>query len=136
MESVSWSVAAAVVLIVMSLSKRRKVHTEGRIFQDRWKEKYFFWEVGGKPVCLICSQQVAVVKEYNIKRHYETHAEKYGEYTGQLRTQKLNELASSLQKQQLQMSGVTNSYWIFKHMAYCWTTLFWRLLSVTRLGLL
>lgn len=83
---------------VRMLSKKRKVDAECRIFQERWK--YFFWEVGGKPVCLICSQQVAVSKEYNIRRHYETHQEKYNEYTGQRRTQKLNELASSLQKQQ------------------------------------
>ena len=92
------------------LSKKRKVDTECRIFQDKWKENYFFWEVGGKPVCLICSQQVAVAKEYNIKRHYETHAEKYCEYTGQLRTQKLNELASSLQRQQAVFSKCRDTH--------------------------
>ena len=31
--------AAPVELIEMSLSKQRKVDTEGQIFQDRWKEK-------------------------------------------------------------------------------------------------
>lgn len=82
------------------LSKNRKVDTECRVFQERWQEKYFFWEVRGKPICLICSQQVAVPKEYNIKRHYETHAEKYDKYTGRLRTEKLNKLALSLRKQQ------------------------------------
>ncbi|KAJ0069923.1 hypothetical protein NL108_016510 [Boleophthalmus pectinirostris] len=97
-------------LVPIKMSKKRKVDTEGRIFQDRWKEKYFFWEVGGKPVCLICSQQVAVAKEYNIKRHYETHAEKYSEYTGQLRTKKLNELASSLQKQQAVFSKCRDTH--------------------------
>ncbi|XP_060797901.1 general transcription factor II-I repeat domain-containing protein 2B-like [Neoarius graeffei] len=86
------------------LSKKRKVDSEGRIFQEKWREKYFFWEVGGKPVCLICSQQVAVSKEYNVKRHYETHADKYSQFTGQRRTEKLNELASNLQKQQAAFS--------------------------------
>ncbi|XP_060797973.1 general transcription factor II-I repeat domain-containing protein 2B-like [Neoarius graeffei] len=86
------------------LSKKRKVDSEGRIFQEKWREKYFFWEVGGKPVCLICSQQVAVPKEYNVKRHYETHADKYSQFTGQRRTEKLNELASNLQKQQAAFS--------------------------------
>ena len=57
--------------LLLMLSKKRKVDTEGCIFQDRWKEKYFFWEVGVKPVCLICSQQVAVAKKYNIKQHYD-----------------------------------------------------------------
>ncbi|KAL2083019.1 hypothetical protein ACEWY4_020792 [Coilia grayii] len=92
------------------LSKKRKVDTEGRIFQERWKEKYFFWEVGGKPVCLICSQQVAVPKEYNIKRHYETHSEKYSKYTGQHRMEKLNELSSSLQKQQAVFSKCRDTH--------------------------
>ena len=61
-------------------------------------------------MCLICSQQVAVAKEYNIKGHHETHAEKYGEYTGQLRTQKLNELASLLEKQQAVFSKCRNTH--------------------------
>lgn len=82
------------------LSKKRKVDKECRVFQERWKERYFLSEVHGKLVFLICSQQVAVAKEYNVKRHYETHAEKYDKYTGQLRTEKVNELASSLKKQQ------------------------------------
>ncbi|KAM4562536.1 general transcription factor II-I repeat domain-containing protein 2-like [Odontesthes bonariensis] len=30
-----------------------------------------------------CTVQVAVPKEYNIRRHYETHQEKYNDYTGQ-----------------------------------------------------
>ena len=105
--------AAPVVLIrsvIEMLSKKRKVNTEGPIFQDKWKEKYLFWEVGSKPMCLICSQQVAVAKEYDIKRHYKTHTEKYGEYKGQLWTQKLNELASSLQKQQAECSKCQDTH--------------------------
>ncbi len=35
---------------------------------------------------------------FNIKRHYEIHAEKYDKYTGQLRTEKVNDLASALKK--------------------------------------
>ena len=95
---------------VRMLSKKRKVDSECRVFQEKWKEKYLFWEVGGKPVCLICSQQVAVPKEYNIRRHYETHQEKYNEYTGPRRAQKLNELASSLRKQQSAFSKCRETY--------------------------
>jgi len=50
----------------MSLSKKRKVDQECRVFQDSWSVPYFFAEVNGIPVCLVCSQQVSVVKEYNI----------------------------------------------------------------------
>ena len=54
----------------MSLSKKRKVDKECRVFQDSWSVSYFFTEVNGIPVCLVCSQQVSMVKEYNIRRHY------------------------------------------------------------------
>ncbi len=39
---------------------------------------------------------------FNIKRHYEIHAEKYDKYTGQLRTEKVNDLASALKKKKKQ----------------------------------
>ncbi len=42
-------------------------HLEGWMFQEKWKEMYFF---NSKRVCLICSQAVAVHKEYNIKRQW------------------------------------------------------------------
>jgi len=51
----------------MSLSKKRKFYKECRVFQDIWSFSHFFVEVNGKPVCLVCSQQVSVVKEYNIR---------------------------------------------------------------------
>ncbi|XP_072124401.1 E3 SUMO-protein ligase NSE2 isoform X1 [Mobula birostris] len=83
------------------LSKKRKVDIEGRIFNDNWKDHFFFCEVNSKPVCLICSQQVAVAKEYNIKRHYVTpHGEKYDKYAVRLRMQKVNKLEAALKKQQ------------------------------------
>ncbi|KAL0973590.1 hypothetical protein UPYG_G00206600 [Umbra pygmaea] len=55
----------------------------------------------GKPLCLVCLQQVSVLKEYNIRRHYETHhSEKYDGLQGQLRREKINELLAGLRKQQ------------------------------------
>lgn len=60
-----------------------------------------FTEVNGKPVCLVCTQQVSVLKEYNILRHYETHhGEKYNSLHGELRRQKVNEMLVGLRKQQ------------------------------------
>ena len=44
----------------------------------KWTEYYLFTEINTKPVCLVCNQQVSVFKEYNIRRHNETHhKEKY-----------------------------------------------------------
>jgi len=50
----------------MSLWKKRKVDKACRIFQDSWSVSYFFTEVNGILVCLVCSQQVSVVKDYNM----------------------------------------------------------------------
>ena len=56
-------------------------------------------EVNGKPTYLICTQNVAAVKEYNIWRHYEAnHGEKYDEYPKKLHEDKVYELAQSLKK--------------------------------------
>lgn len=85
----------------MALSKKRKVDKECRIFQEKWTTSYLFTETHGKPLCLVCLQQVSVCKEYNIRRHYETHhSAKYDSLQGQLRTDKVNELLAGLRKQQ------------------------------------
>lgn len=67
----------------------------------KWRNFYFFVEVNGKPTCLICTQQVAVAKKYNIWRHYDTnHAVKYDKHNGKLLEAKAAELEQSLKKQQ------------------------------------
>jgi len=60
-----YSVAAS--LPKMSLSKKKKFDKECRVFQDIWSFSLFFTEVNGKPVYLVCSQQVSVVRKYNIR---------------------------------------------------------------------
>lgn len=62
-------------------------------FQRKMDHVLFFTEVNGKPVCLVCSQQVSVLKEYNIRRHYETHhGKKFNHLQGELRKEKINEM--------------------------------------------
>ena len=52
-------------------------------------------------ICLVCPQQVSVVKKYNNRRHYETnHAERYRGLQGQPRREKVEELIAGLKKQQ------------------------------------
>ena len=52
-------------------------------------------------MCLVCNQQVSVLKEYNIQRHYETHhKDKFHNLKGQLRKEKINKLFAGLKKQQ------------------------------------
>ena len=54
-----------------------------------------------KPICLICNESVSVLKEYNIKRHYETkHANKFDKYKGQFRQDQVNDLKRKMSAQQ------------------------------------
>ena len=62
----------------MEFPKKRKVDKECRAFNKDWMPKYFFTKVGNKAVCLLCAQHVAVLKEYNISRHYATKHGNYG----------------------------------------------------------
>ena len=58
----------------MASSKRRKFDNENCAFKEEWIEKYAFIlpTSSSNPYCLICSQNVALVKSSNLKRHYET----------------------------------------------------------------
>jgi len=52
-------------------------------------------------ICLVCRQQVSLMKQYNNRRHYETHhVERYRGLQGQPRREKVMELITSLKKQQ------------------------------------
>lgn len=42
------------------------------MFREKWGRAYFFVEVKSMPTCLICKKIVSVLKEYNLKRHYES----------------------------------------------------------------
>lgn len=85
----------------MSGPKKRKVDSECRVFNKEWTTKYFFTEVRSKAVCLICQETVAVLKEYNISRHFSTkHANYANNQSTQERTATAQRLAASLQAQQ------------------------------------
>jgi hypothetical protein len=58
------------------ISKLRKVDSENRAFNS---EDYFLiFNKDYKPQCLVCFQVLAVLKEYNLKRHYMTnHKQKF-----------------------------------------------------------
>lgn len=59
--------------------------------KPKWKvdDEHFFVEFSGKATCLICKEKVAVLKEYNLKRHYWTrHGEQYEKYQGDERKKK------------------------------------------------
>ncbi|XP_066515342.1 general transcription factor II-I repeat domain-containing protein 2A-like [Hoplias malabaricus] len=88
----------------MSFSKpavKRKICDEHRQFQEKWEVQYFFVEHRGIPTCLICTEKVAVHKEYNLKRHYTTrHAEEYAKYQGDERDNRVANLKTCLLRQE------------------------------------
>ncbi|KAL3854537.1 hypothetical protein ACJMK2_013802 [Sinanodonta woodiana] len=80
--------------------KKRRVTEELRSFQDIWTMIYFFVEFKTKPICLICNNSVSVMKEYNIKWHYEAkHANKFDKYKGQFQQVQVNDLKRNLSAQ-------------------------------------
>jgi len=82
-------------------SKMRKLEDECRVFNKVWIEKYFFTDVGDKAVCLICSETVSVFKEYNVKRHFETKHNAFGNnLSNEERQKKATTLAKRVKQQQ------------------------------------
>ncbi|UYV61751.1 EPM2AIP1 [Cordylochernes scorpioides] len=83
------------------MEKKRKIDSECRKFKDHWNIQYFVIESSNKALCLICNESIAVLKEYNMKRHYETkHSQNYSKYTGIVRTEKFEALKRGLKSQQ------------------------------------
>ena len=111
----------------MAALKKRNIASECRRFQTRWENEYFFKEINGKCVCLICNEDDAVMKAYNVHRHYETIHRSYTLYTGAEQTQKVKQMAASLQAQQqflfflhankIQENATTASYEVAKLIA-------------------
>ena len=90
----------------MEASKKRKVADEGRVFNEEWLKNYFMIEHNGKPLCLVCKQTIAVMKEYNVKRHYETlHKKQYEEYSGKSRIDVAIRLKREYQKEKKVLSN-------------------------------
>ena len=72
----------------MSATKKRRVEDEGRTFQEQWTNKYFFVAHAEKALCLVCKKSIPVMKDYNLRRHFEKNHEAYQLLIGEKRTQK------------------------------------------------
>lgn len=63
---------------------------------------------GEKPVCLLCYEAVSVVKEYNLRRHFDTkHGAKYAKFSLQEKQHIVQELKGGLQSQQNMFTKAT-----------------------------
>ena len=82
------------------MSRKRKVDADVRKFQESWENKYMFVVQTEKTVCLLCHEAVSVVKEYNVRRHFDTkHGAKYAKFSFQ-KTADCPKLKGGLQSQQ------------------------------------
>uniref|UniRef100_A0A3P9CFD4 SPIN-DOC-like zinc-finger domain-containing protein n=1 Tax=Maylandia zebra TaxID=106582 RepID=A0A3P9CFD4_9CICH len=80
---------------------KRKVDSVNRAFQHRWVTEYMFTDIAGKSVCLIYGANVAVIKEFNLRQHYETkHQDKLKNLNAEQKLQKVEELKKNLTFQQ------------------------------------
>ena len=93
-----------------SASKKRKIADETRVFQEKWEELYFVTAVRDTTPCLICQQKIAVMKEYNMHRHYETMLrDKYNAYKGKVREEKVKQLQAAFCKQRSFFANINQS---------------------------
>ncbi|XP_042325950.1 general transcription factor II-I repeat domain-containing protein 2A-like isoform X1 [Sceloporus undulatus] len=84
-----------VTMMSQKVAPKRKIDAECRVFNPQWTEDYFFIEHKEKAVCLICQDTVAVFKEYNLRRHYQTrHKDTYDGFVGQARKDEISKLTS------------------------------------------
>ncbi|KAL4127519.1 hypothetical protein QTP88_011686 [Uroleucon formosanum] len=88
------------IIIIRGL--KRKIDSECRVFNEKWSLDYFVIYSGDKIICLICKESISVLKEYNIRRHYETkHKTTFSKFTEKLRLDKLQSLQNNFSSQQL-----------------------------------
>ena len=89
--------------------KKRKVDHECRLFKEDWGVGYFFVQSSAKALCIICNETVAVLKEYNLKRHYETkHITDYAQFKGLQRSEKFEKMKDQLFSQQSLFTKASN----------------------------
>ena len=89
------------IVSATSSAKKRQLDIEGRAFNPAWKEKYFFMERFGQPNWwLICVKTVAVLKEFNMRRHWEAEhrASNFGSMSPAERKDAIDRLSGNLQK--------------------------------------
>ncbi|KAK1342070.1 hypothetical protein QTO34_016823 [Cnephaeus nilssonii] len=79
-------------ILQMATTQKRKVDAECRSFQEKCTNDYFFVDVKGKPVCLVCGDALAVMKTANLERHHSSKHANLSELGGQMHLDKTSAL--------------------------------------------
>ena len=59
------------------------------MFNKEWENSYFFVEISGKPIRLVCGKHVAAMKKSNLQYHYDSCHGNLEKLTGQARLDKI-----------------------------------------------
>ena len=102
-----------------SNNRKRKITEEGRSFNERWKNDYFFVPNKNKAPCLICIE-VITHKKYNVKRHFEKCDKDFKQLSGKVRNQNIAVFKKNLSHHQsvfvnlqdVSMSAVRASFYV------------------------
>jgi len=88
---------------LMTSKKKRDNDLFLRGFQDQWEEQFLFTQTNSsKPICLVCLEVLAVVKKYNVERHFQqVHKELNKKYPvgSSLRTEYISKQKAALSSQ-------------------------------------
>ena len=79
---------------------KRKIESEGRVFNSEWTNIYLFTVVNSKILCLVCRNVVSVPKEYNLRHHFETNHPNFAELDTNKKSLKAESLLANLCSQQ------------------------------------
>jgi hypothetical protein len=110
----------------MAPVQKGKVVDESRKFENRWTEEYFFIFIKVAAVCLICNLIICILKEYSIKRRFETkYASQLSGMQCQLRRDNPTQLPNRLAQQKMLLKssavqsniGVPASYLVSENFA-------------------
>ena len=79
--------------IKTSVAKKCKIDDEGRALHSEWCPKYLVVPHNQGVVCLVCQNTIALMKEYDVKRHYTSkHSSQFDEILGQAWVDKIEHL--------------------------------------------
>lgn len=86
---------------------KRKTDSGNRAFQKRREAEYVFIDIAGKPLCLICGANEAVIKEFHLRHHFETkHRDQLTNPNAEQELQRVEALKKNLTFQQMFFTGV------------------------------
>ena len=102
----------------MSSAKKRRIEDEGRTFQELWIDKYFFIANAEEALCLICKKSIPVMKDYNLKKHFEKNHKTYQLLVGEKRAQKIEKLRKEFVTQQLMFKTSNQESQVSTHASY------------------